>query len=752
MSIDRNNQIKGFIERITFQSDETGFTVARLKEKGRRELTVIVGNMPSIQEGEVIVCQGFWKNDKRHGWQFQVTDYDVELPSTVAGIQKYLASGMIKGIGSVFAERIVQYFGKETLKVIDENPDSLVEVNGIGDKRVETIKTYWKEQRAIRDVMMFLQSQGISPMYAQKIYKQYGDHSITKIQANPYHLSRDIYGIGFKTADKIAQKLGITKEADERIDAGVEFVLFELSNQGHTCYPVDDFVKSAEDLLDVPRDRIQERLAEIELNYRILVEKLPDGKDYIWLMGIYNAEKGIVSTLKKLLGAPLAFQVQNVATNIAKTEKALQIQLAANQKVAVEQSVQKKIHIITGGPGTGKSTITKVILKITQSYTKKILLAAPTGRAAKRLSQVTGLNAQTIHSLLEFDFSINGFKRNATNPLDAEMIIVDEASMIDTMLMFYLLKAVPFNAILVFIGDIDQLPSVGAGNVLRDFIASKHIPVTRLTEIFRQAASSKIITSAHQINRGQMPNLRIEKESDFFFIQEEEIENINTTIQDLLETRLPKRYGFDPFNDIQVLSPMKRGHIGTHQLNEALQNRLNPSYEPLQKYGRRFHKRDKVMQIVNNYDKNIFNGDVGRVLDIDREEQEMLVKFDQQVVTYDFAELDQLTLAYAVSVHKYQGSECPCIVMPVHTTHYTMLFKNLIYTGITRGKKLVVVIGTKKAMAIAIRNNRVQRRYTGLKYILENEMKGGVETNIGLYGKAVKVLDWKTEMKVSDTF
>jgi exodeoxyribonuclease V alpha subunit len=447
------------------------------------------------------------------------------------------------------------------------------------------------------------------------------------------------------------------------------------------------------------------------------------------------------------LSAPLAFQVQNVETNIAKTEKTLQIQLAANQKIAVEKSVQQKIHIITGGPGTGKSTITKVILKIAQNYTQKILLAAPTGRAAKRLSQVTGLTAQTIHSLLEFDFSINGFKRNATNPLNAEMIIVDEASMIDTMLMFYLLKAVPFNAILVFIGDIDQLPSVGAGNVLRDFIASKQIPVTRLTEIFRQAASSKIITSAHQINRSQMPNLRIEKASDFFFIQEEEVENINTTIQDLLETRLPKRYGFDPFNDIQVLSPMKRGHIGTHQLNEALQNRLNPSYEPLQKYGRRFHKRDKVMQIVNNYDKNIFNGDVGRVLDIDRDEQEMLVKYDQQVVTYDFAELDQLTLAYAVSVHKYQGSECPCIVMPVHTTHYTMLFKNLIYTGITRGKKLVVLIGTRKAMAIAIRNNRVQRRYTGLKHILEHEMKDGVEVNIGLYGKEVKVLDWKTEMK-----
>ncbi|MGB0983417.1 MAG: ATP-dependent RecD-like DNA helicase [Saprospiraceae bacterium] len=751
MSQNRDNEIKGYIERITFQSEETGFTVARLKEVGRRDLTVIVGAMPSIQEGEVVVCKGSWKNDKNFGWQFQVNDYEVELPSTIAGIKKYLGSGMIKGIGNAFAERIVKYFGKDTLQVIDQSPDKLVEVDGIGKKRVAVIKSHWKDQRAIREVMMFLQSQGISPMYAQKIYKQYGDLAIAKVQANPYHLSKDIYGIGFKTADKIAQKLGILKDADERVDAGVEFVLFELSNRGHTCYPVIEFVEAAQKLLEVASERISNRLREIELNYRILIQKLTkDGReeDYIWLMGIYNAEKSIVTSLKKLLALPPAFQINEIESKLQQAEINLNILLASKQKMAVTSSLQSKIHIITGGPGTGKSTITKVILNLAQQHTQKILLAAPTGRAAKRLSQVTGLPAQTIHSLLEFDFAINGFRRNNSNPLDGELIIVDEASMIDTMLMFNFLKAIPYPAIVIFIGDIDQLPSVGAGNVLRDFIYSKQIPVTRLTEIFRQAAESKIITSAHRINEGKMPDLRVEKDSDFFFIEETEVENINATIRELVHKRLPNRYGFNAFDDIQVLSPMKRGIIGTHSLNESLQKTLNPSNEPLEKYGRRFHKLDKVMQMVNNYDKNVFNGDVGRIVVIDRDEELLTVKFDKELVEYDFSEIDQLVLAYAVSVHKYQGSECPCIVIPVHTTHYTLLFKNLIYTGITRGKKLVVLIGTKKALAIALRNNQASKRHTGLRHVLEEEIGNGVAPALGLLGKQVEILDWKTEMDV----
>lgn len=739
--VDKDNQIKGYIERITFQSEETGFCVARMKESGKRDLTVIVGAMPSIQEGEVIVCDGFWKNDKNFGWQFQVTNYEVELPSTVAGIKKYLGSGMIKGIGGVFAERIVGYFGKDTLKVIDETPDDLLVVSGIGTKRVTTIKAHWKDQRAIREVMMFLQSQQISPMYAQKIYKQYGDQSIPKIQSNPYHLSKDIYGIGFKTADKIAQKLGIAQDAAERISAGVEFVLFELSNRGHTCYPVSDFVEAAEKLLEVPQAKIHHQLEEIALNYRIWMDTKGGEIRFIWLMGIYNAEKGIAVCVERLLHSAAILAVSHLDTALEMAQKQLNITLATQQSEAVRKALMAKMHIITGGPGTGKSTITTVILHIAKQYTQKILLATPTGRASKRLSEITGMNAQTIHSLLEFDFGINGFRKNASNPLDAELIIIDEASMIDTLLMFNLLKAVPLHARLVLIGDIDQLPSVGAGNVLRDFMETNHIPVTRLTEIFRQAASSKIITAAHLINNGRMPSLRVEKDSDFFFIEEDEIDSIATTIQDLVHTRLPKRYGFHPFDDIQVLAPMKRGHIGTNNLNELLQNKLNPSYEPLLKYGRRFHLHDKVMQMVNNYDKNVFNGDVGRVTKIDREEEIMQVKYDQQLVEYDFSELDQMVLAYAVSVHKYQGSECPCIVMPVHTSHYMLLFRNLIYTGITRGKKLVVLIGTKKALAIALRNNEVNQRHTGLAYIIGNVLGDAstAEVQESLYARKVIV-------------
>jgi exodeoxyribonuclease V alpha subunit len=749
MSESRDNEITGYIERITFQSEETGFTVARLKELGKRELTVVVGAMPSIQEGEVVVCNGIWKNDKNFGWQFQVTGYEVELPSTIAGIKKYLGSGMIKGIGNAFAERIVKYFGKDTLNVIDQHPDKLIEVDGIGKKRVAVIKSHWKDQRAIREVMMFLQAQGISPMYAQKIYKQYGDLAIAKVQANPYHLSKDIYGIGFKTADKIAQKLGILKDADERVDAGVEFVLFELSNRGHTCYPVIEFLEAARKLLEVETERISDRLREIELNYRILIQKLnKDGKeeDYIWLMGIYNAEKGIVESLKKILAVPPLFKINEIEKKLELAQRNLNILLATKQKSAVANSLQSKVHIITGGPGTGKSTITKVILHLAQQYTQKILLAAPTGRAAKRLSQVTGLPAQTIHSLLEFDFAINGFRRNTTNPLDGQLIIVDEASMIDTMLMFHFLKAIPYPAIVIFVGDIDQLPSVGAGNVLRDFIFSEQIPVTRLTEIFRQAAESKIITSAHRINQGQMPDLTIEKDSDFFFIEENEVENIRDTIRELVFKRLPKRYGFNAFEDIQVLSPMKRGIIGTHNLNDTLQKTLNPSQEPLEKYGRRFHVSDKVMQMVNNYDKDVFNGDVGRIVTINRDDELLTVKFDKELVEYDFSEMDQLALAYAVSVHKFQGSECPCIVIPVHTTHYTLLFRNLIYTGVTRGKKLVVLVGTKKALSIALRNNQASKRHTGLRHVIEDEIGNGVAPALGLFGKKVEILDWKKEM------
>lgn len=711
-------EIHGYIERITFQSPENGFTVARLKQRGKRDLTAIVGTMPSIQAGESVRLRGRWKENVNFGLQFEVDSFEVEEPQSIEGIQRYLGSGLIKGIGPVFAERIVEYHKEGTLGVIDTNPEALLEIDGIGPKRIARIKACWEEQKAIRELMLFLQGYGISPTYAQKVFKTYGEDSKKVIEENPYQLARDVYGIGFKTADQTAQKLGIDQQADIRIDSGVEYVLAKLAEDGHTCYPRPAFLERARRLLDVEAEKIEARLEHIESEERIVIATLEtkDGKeeDFLWLKPFYVSEQGIARELRRLNEQPTLFSASFDARLIREAEQKLDIQLAANQRLAVERSLQAKIHIITGGPGTGKSTITKVFLKILSGQKGRILLAAPTGRASKRLAEVTGREASTLHSLLEYDFAIGGFRRNRDNPLDCALLVVDEASMIDTLLLYSLLKALPDEARLILVGDTDQLPSVGAGDVLRDLIASGRVPVTRLTEIFRQAARSRIVTNAHKINAGVFPDIRVDKTGDFFFIEEEQPERLTQTILELVKKRLPKAYGFHAMRDIQVLSPMNRGAIGNRNLNQALQKALNPSDEPLVKMGRAFHRGDKVMQIRNNYDKEVFNGDVGFITKIDRIEQEVAVDFEGQRVVYDFADLDQLVLAYAVSVHKYQGSECPCVVMPVHTTHYKMLFRNLLYTGITRGKKLVVVIGTKKALSMAVRNNQAGERYTGL--------------------------------------
>jgi exodeoxyribonuclease V alpha subunit len=737
--------ITGHIERITFQNVENGWTVARLQEPKKFDLTTIVGTMTSVQVGETLRCHGHWKNDPNYGFQFVVQDYEVTQPATIKGIQKYLASGMIKGIGDHFAEQIVIRYGEQTLDVIDQTPDVLMEIDGIGPKRLSKIKDGWAEQKAIREVMTFLMGYGISPTYAQKVFKTYGDDSIRIIKDNPYQLARDIWGIGFKTADATAQKLGISKESDMRVDAGVEYVLNELSNDGHTCYPVDKFLEEAQKLLEVDANLVAARLAVIEQEERIVTAPLTvEGTltACVWLKVFHVCEQGIGSELKRLSLPPALSEgggertgavpspppsegaggrpLRNVKVPnaIAWAEQKLSIRLAENQRKAVGASLTEKVHIITGGPGTGKSTITKVILLVTHQLTQKIMLAAPTGRAAKRMAEITGMKASTIHTLLEFDFNIGGFRRNRDNPLDCDLLIVDEASMIDTVLMFNLLKAIPTHARVIFVGDVDQLPSVGAGSVLQDLISSEKIPVTRLTEIFRQAASSKIIVNAHRINAGEFPDLSNDKKGDFFFMQEEDPDKLTDLIVNLVDSRLPKAYGFDSFDDIQVLAPMNRGTIGNRNLNEVLQKKLNPSYDPLVKMGRSFHEDDKVMQIKNNYDKDVYNGDVGRIKKIDKVEQEVIVLFDGREVVYDFTDLDQLTLAYAVSIHKYQGSECPCVVMPLVMGHYMMLYRNLIYTGITRGKKLVVLVGSKKAIAMAVKNDKAVRRFTGLGEVL----------------------------------
>lgn len=714
-------EIVGYIERITFQNSENGYTVAQLKENKRSDLTCLVGSMPALQPGETVRCRGQWKNHLVHGRQFCVESYQVQAPADLIGIKKYLGSGLIKGIGPKYASRIVAKFDVETLNIIDKQPERLLEIEGLGKKRANSIANCWAEQRSIRDVMIFLQSHGVSPAFAQKVYKTYGNSSIEKVRENPFRLAKDIRGIGFKTADAIAQKLGIAKDSPARIDAGVEYALSECSDEGHVCYPLEALVKMAEEMLETSPEALEQSLSRLAQEGRIEIgEMLAEGKlaRFVWLRPLFLAEVGICRQMARLRESPCYLRAVDTARALEWVQTHLNIKLAENQKQAVVQSLQEKVQVITGGPGTGKSTITKAILAITEKLTNKIVLAAPTGRAAKRMTEITGKKASTIHSLLEFDFSKGRFKKGFDNPIDCDLIVIDEASMIDTSLMYSLLKAIPNHARVVFVGDINQLPSVGPGNVLKDLIASRCLPVTVLNEIFRQAAGSRIITNAHLVNRGTFPDISNASESDFFFIEVETPENVLLNIITLVTQRLPKKYGFDPISGIQVLAPMRRGVIGTENLNAVLQEQLNPKGTPLVWGGKRFMLGDKVMQIRNDYTKDVFNGDIGTILSIDSDEHELVVQIDDKQVIYAFSDLDDLVLAYAVSIHKYQGSECPCIVMPIHTTHFKLLHRNLLYTGITRGKRLVVLVGTKKAIALAVKNDEVKRRYTGLQQAL----------------------------------
>lgn len=712
------DEIDGYIETIVYTQPENGFTVARLKEVKKKDLTVIVGYLPTLQAGETISCKGAWKNHPSHGRQFEVNEYSVQSPSDLVGIQKYLESGLVKGIGPVYAKKIVDRFGLDTLQVIDQVPHRLLEITGLGEKRLEKLKECWQEQRSIREVMVFLRAHGMSPGYAQKIYKAYGTHSISKVKENPYQLAKEVFGIGFKMADSVAQKLGFALHSPERIAAGIEHALWELSNEGHTCYPIKDFLPVANEMLEV-------EISLIEKQIQALVEKsfLVVQEGFIWLKPFFAYEQSISKDLLRLKLSPQAIRSIDAEKAADWVQGQLTIQFAEQQRAAVIQALTDKVHIITGGPGTGKSTITKAILTVSGKLTEQIFLAAPTGRAAKRLTQITGKKAFTIHALLEMDFSSGGFKRNKDNPLDCDLLIIDEASMIDTPLLFHLLRAIPHRCRVLFVGDIDQLPSVGAGTVLKDLIQSGILGVTRLTEIFRQAKGSKIITNAHRINQGEFPEIFTAERSDFHFIEAETPEAIKQVILQLVSQEIPKLWKFHPFDEIQVLSPMKRGLIGCEMLNEALQSLLNPNEKPLYRAGHRFHVFDKVMQIRNNYDKKVYNGDIGKITHIDPVEQCMWISFDEKEVEYDFSELDEIILAYATSVHKYQGSECPCIVLPIHTSHFKLLHRNLLYTAVTRGKKQVYLVGTKKAIAIAVHNDQVQKRYTGLEKALKETAK-----------------------------
>ena len=711
--------IYGLIERITYHNEENDFVVAKLQEKGKRELTTIVGNLSGINPGESLKLTGRWVHNKKFGEQFQVENYEITVPATVHGIRKYLGSGLIKGIGPIMADRIVKKFALDTLDIIERTPERLSEVDGIGPKRIAMITKAWEEQKEIKEIMIFLQGHGVSAAYSAKIYKQYRERSIEVVKENPYRLAHDIYGIGFITADKIAQNIGIDPNSLIRAKAGVIYVLNELTEEGHVYYPERDLTRKAKEILKVDEELITKAISELSNEKEIFIEGINNGDiiKAVYLALFYNAETGIAQRLRKLKESPSNIRPINPEKAIDWVQQKLNIELAEKQKEAIILAASSKVLIITGGPGTGKTTIITAILRIFQQLKLRILLAAPTGRAAKRMGEATGWEAKTIHRLLEYSPHKGSFKKDQDDPLEADVVIIDEASMIDTLLMYHLLKATPLHAHLILVGDIDQLPSVGPGNVLKDIIASGIFTVVRLTEIFRQAQESMIIVNAHKVNQGEFPILKESERkepSDFYFIQEEEPEKILDQVITLCAQRIPGRFGFHPIKDIQVLTPMHRGVIGATNLNIELQRALNPDKQGITHGSRTFKLGDKVMQIINNYDKEVFNGDIGWVSRIDQEDREVTIDFDGRLVSYDYSDLDEVVLAYAISVHKSQGSEYPVVILPVTTQHYMLLQRNLIYTGITRAKKLVVLIGTKKALAIAIRNNKPQLRFTHL--------------------------------------
>ncbi len=700
------------VEHITYQSE--GYSVLRCRMKGNPDLVTVVGTMPDTFVGSVLLLGGEWKMDAKYGRQFVVETFEERLPATVYGIEKYLGSGLVKGIGPKFAHRIVSVFGKDTLDVIEHTPQRLMEVPGIGCNRVERVMRSWEEQKEIKTIMLFLQSHNVSTAHATRIFKTYGNDSISVVTENPYRLADDIWGIGFKTADMIAQKMGFGPEKYERLRSGLFYTLNQLADEGH-CYATRDMlVSTGKTLLNVREELLQMTLDHMLEEKDVIGEELPDGQGKaIYLPPFYFAEIGTARRLKTIASAESRIHVSWSEKAEAWVEKKTGMTYDEVQMEAIRTSVTEKIMVLTGGPGTGKSTTTLGILTILRATGARILLAAPTGRAAKRLSEVTGMEAKTIHRLLEFK-PPEGYQRNEEKPLEGDVLILDECSMVDLLLMYNLLKAVPDAMHLIFVGDVDQLPSVGAGNVLRDIMESHAFPVVRLTRIFRQAQTSRIITNAHRINRGEYPDISNGKGTDFFFQEAEQPEQAAQLIVDLVCRRLPQYYHVD-YSAIQVLTPMQRGVVGAVNLNQLLQAALQPSPGAcLTRGGIRYISGDRVMQIRNNYDKEVFNGDIGTVISVDLEERTLQVRFDERMVAYDISELDEVTLAYATTVHKAQGAEYPIVVMPVLMSHFTMLQRNLLYTGVTRAKRVMVLVGTRKALAYCVRNLTIDKRNTRL--------------------------------------
>lgn len=720
--------LKGTVERVTYHTEDTGYSVLKVKVRGRHEPVTVTGRTPLVHEGEAIAAEGEWVNVAEYGRQFKADHLEITAPASREGIEKYLASGLIEGIGPVYAKKLVDKFGEEIFDVIDNNSARLQEVPGVGKKRRIEIKSGWEKQKAVREIMVFLHRHGISTGKAVKIFKQYGPAAMETVAQHPYQLAKDIHGIGFKTADGIAQRTGIAIDSPERARAGLFHLLLAAGSEGHTALPRDTLLTQAVELLGVEAT-VLEPVLDAAAESGELRRELIDGAELIFPHHLARAEEEITTRLRRLAAQPAAWPPMDLEKALAWVQRNTGRELASGQAEAVRLALTSRVLIITGGPGVGKTTILQSILRILTAKHVNAVLAAPTGRAARRMSESTGMEAKTIHRLLEFAPGGEGFKKNASNPLTGDLFVLDETSMVDVSLMAHFLRAVPETGHLLLVGDVDQLPSVGPGTVLKDLINSGVVPVARLTEVFRQAAESRIIQAAHSINEGKMPYVPKPPppDSDFHFIERDTPEAIAETIVHLAGERIPRAFDLDPLHDIQVLCPMNRGLLGTANLNILLQRSLNPPGDwtkpEAERYGQIYRQGDKVIQTRNNYDKDAFNGDIGRITDITADPLELLVEFeDGRTASYDSGDVDELRPAWAITIHKSQGSEFPAVIIPVSTQHYVMLQRNLLYTGITRGRKLVVLVGDPKALGIAVRTVGAAKRWGGL---LERLRRGG---------------------------
>ncbi len=716
--------LEGSIEIVTFHNEENGFCVLRVRVKSHKNTVTVLGSLPAVTTGADIKATGEWINDKRFGLQFKATQMEIKPPSSTDGLEKYLSSGLIKGVGQSNAKKLVKKFGDKVFEIIDKYPERLKEVPGFGQGLIDKILTSWEDQKAIRDIMLFLHTHDISTARAVRIYKLYGNEAIKIIKDNPYRLAKDVRGIGFLSADKVAMKLGIGRDSLIRARAGISYALSEALNEGHCALPMDELISAAETLLNIDQERLEEGL-NCELEEGILIKNNIGTTPCIFLKTLYNAEKEIAERLRLISEAPMPYKVLDLEGAIQWVEQENNLALSSSQKQALENTLTKKVTIITGGPGVGKTTLLQSIIKILNTQDLNFALCAPTGRAAKRMTEATKMEAKTIHRLLNINPLSGSFGFGEYEPLKCDVVIVDEASMVDVSLMNALLSAIPKKALVIFVGDKDQLPSVGPGQVLGDMIASGVISCVHLTETFRQAASSNIIQIAQRINKGIMPELKgFGAESDFYFLEIPEAEDVLSTVVDLVKARLPQKYGYSPLQDIQVLCPMNRGMVGTRTFNLELQRALNPPAAGcIQKYGSSYSVGDKVIQIENNYQKDVYNGDIGYITAMDAEEEDLIISFDGREVHYGLQDLDEINLAYAMTIHKSQGSEYPVVIIPLMTQHFPMLKKNLVYTGITRGKKLVILVGQQRALQIAVSNQNLVRRWSMLETHLRNSGK-----------------------------